>query len=60
MRRDCMKCPHVWIPLGCDYPEGCGYGVEGSRPIGTRCYKDGVLLKNYEYIKPTILRQIHK
>ena len=47
MRRDCMKCEHCWVAPGYDYPDGCGYGIDGSRAIGTRCYKDGKLLKKY-------------
>ena len=47
MRRDCMKCEHCWHEPGCDYPSGCGYGIDGSRQIGERCYKDGKLLKKY-------------
>lgn len=46
-RRDCMKCEYCWHETGCDFPSGCGYGIDGSRQIGTRCYMDGKLLKNY-------------
>lgn len=47
MRRDCMKCEYCWVNKDCNCPDGCGYGVDGSRAIGTRCYKDGTLLKKY-------------
>ena len=47
MRRDCMKCEYCWKETGCNYQEGCGYGIDGSRAIGERCYKDGKLLKKY-------------
>lgn len=48
MRRDCLKCKYVWKEPNTEYPSGCGYGIDGSRQIGTRCYKDGKLLKDYD------------
>lgn len=47
MRRDCMKCEYCWIDVQQEKPDGCGYGVDGSRAIGTKCYKDNKLLKKY-------------
>lgn len=42
-----MKCKYCWKDTYNWRPEGCGYGVDGSVPIGTRCYIDGKLLKKY-------------
>lgn len=64
MRRDCLKCKYCYravsqnFPGGSDFPDGCGYGVDGSRPIGTRCYKDGKLLKKYQYMAKKQKREI--
>lgn len=47
MRRDCMKYEYCFIDTKNNVPDGCGYGIDGSRAIGERCYKDGKLLKKY-------------